>query len=88
MLRLRLRFKVIGCPRRALALVDTADPDCPACQGAGGITHDYGHPDTGEYEGTHYELCPCSTTWALPLLPLPRWFRRTPLSGYSSEPPF
>lgn len=84
---LRLRLKVIGCPRRALALMDTPRPDCPNCQGAGGITHDYGHPETGEYEGTYYEPCSCWTQWAVSLLPLPRWTRRT-LPGYSDEPPF
>jgi hypothetical protein len=85
---LRLRLKVIGCPRRALALTDTPRPDCPRCQGAGGIRHDYGHPETGEYEGTDYESCRCWTAWAMPLLPLPRWLRRTPPGGYSDEPPF
>ncbi|MER5533394.1 hypothetical protein [Streptomyces mirabilis] len=85
---MRIRLKVIGCPRRALGLIDTPRPNCPNCRGAGGIAHDYGHLDTGEYEGTDYESCPCSTTWALPLLPLPRWTRRTPPGGYSSEPPF
>ncbi|MGW0756337.1 hypothetical protein ACWD1Y_07590 [Streptomyces sp. NPDC002814] len=85
---LRLRLKVIGCPRRALALTDTPRPGCPDCQGAGGIAHDYGHPETGEYEGTDYEFCPCWTAWCLPLLPLPRRWRRTPPGGYSNEPPF
>ncbi|MFJ8060827.1 hypothetical protein [Streptomyces sp. NPDC096142] len=95
---LRLRFRVLYCPRRALALIDTPAPDCPTCQGTGGIAHDYGHPETGEYEGTDWEFCPCSTTWALTLLPLPRlprFLRRRKQyvdpwgpDGYSSEPPF
>ncbi|MFE6177838.1 hypothetical protein [Streptomyces sp. NPDC056464] len=85
---LRLRLRVLGCPRRALALTDTPRPDCPDCQGTGGIAHDYGGYDTGEYAGTDYEFCPCWTAWSLPLLPLPRWARRTPPCGYSSEPPF
>ena len=84
---LRLRFRVICGTRRTLTLIDTPNPNCPNCQGAGGIGHDYGHPETSEYEGTDYELCLCWTTWSLTLLPLPRWFRRTP-RGYSSEPPF
>lgn len=85
---MRIRLTVLGCPRRTLALVDAPRPGCPHCRGAGGIAHDYGNPETGEYEGTDWEPCPCSTPWALPLLPLPRWLRRTPRGGYSSEPPF
>ncbi len=84
---LRLRLRVLGCPRRSLALSDTPLPDCPDCQGVGGFAHDYGHPETGEYAGTHWEPCPCWTQWAVILLPLPRWPRRTP-TGYSDEPPF
>ncbi|MFI6374071.1 hypothetical protein [Streptomyces sp. NPDC050546] len=84
---LRLRLKVLGCPRRALALSDTPRPDCPDCQGVGGIAHDYGDPETGEYAGTHWQPCLCWTQWAVILLPLPRWPRRTP-TGYSDEPPF
>ncbi|MFC5213905.1 hypothetical protein [Streptomyces coerulescens] len=85
---LRLRIQVIGCPRRALALTDTPRPDCPECQGVGGIAHDYGHPDTGEWWGANYESCACWTAWRLTLLPLPHWLRRTPPGGYSNEPPF
>ncbi|MDH6214645.1 hypothetical protein [Streptomyces pseudovenezuelae] len=85
---LRLRLQVIGCPRRALALTDTPRPNCLDCQGAGGIARDYGHPETGEYEGTDWEFCPCWTAWALPLIPLPRRLWRTPPGGYSNEPPF
>lgn len=95
---IRLRIKVTHCPRRALILTDTPRPDCPDCQGQGGIAHDYGDDD-GEYAGTHWEPCPCWTQWAVILLPLPhrpRWLRRrraardpwaTP-GGYSDEPPF
>lgn len=82
---MRLRIKVTHCPRRALALADTPRPDCPTCAGWGGISHDYGDPETGEYAGTDWQPCPCWTQWALRLLPLPRPFRhRTP----DSEPPF
>ncbi|MEW1831218.1 hypothetical protein [Streptomyces sp. NPDC088196] len=84
---MRLRFRVVCGTLRNLALIDTPDPRCPECRGAGGTAYDYGHPETGEYEGTVYEPCPCSTRWALPLLPLPRRLRRVP-PGYSSEPPF
>ncbi|MGI5195567.1 hypothetical protein ACQEVY_18265 [Streptomyces sp. CA-288835] len=85
---LRLRIKVIGCPRRALALTDTPAPDCPNCQGAGGTESFYGDYDTGEYAGSDWDLCSCWTGWSLPLLPLPWWLRRTPPGGYSNEPPF
>ncbi|MEV8126493.1 hypothetical protein AB0P07_20755 [Streptomyces sp. NPDC085944] len=82
----RLRIKVTHCPRRALALTDTPRPDCPDCLGEGGMARHYGD-HTGEYAGTEWESCPCWTQWAVILLPLPRWPRRTP-TGYSDEPPF
>ncbi|NEY33843.1 hypothetical protein GTU99_16825 [Streptomyces sp. PRKS01-65] len=85
---LRLRLKVINCPRRALALTDTPRPHCPDCQGAGSIESFYGDYDTGEYAGSDFDFCDCWTAWAMPLLPLPRWTRRTPPGGYSDEPPF
>jgi hypothetical protein len=85
---IRLRIKVTHCPRRALTLSDTPRPDCPDCRGAGGIAHDYGDYETGEYASTHWEPCPCWSQWAVILLPLPRWPRRTPPGGYSNEPPF
>ena len=85
---LRLRLKVIDtCARRILALTDTARPDCPNCEGTGGTEEPYAYPDTGEYWGSGWEFCGCWTAWSLPLLPLPRWARRTP-RGYSNEPPF
>lgn len=94
---IRLRFKVIYCPRRALALADTPRPHCPECDGAGGIAHDYGDHN-GEYAGTDWEPCPCWSQWAVILLPLPRlprWLRRRRRDsdpwapgGYSNEPPF
>ncbi|MDT0457789.1 MULTISPECIES: hypothetical protein [Streptomyces] len=83
---LRLRIKVIGWTHRVLTLTDTPRPDCPDCQGDGGTAHDYGDHN-GEYAGTEWEPCPCWTQWAVILLPLPRWPRRTP-PGYSDEPPF
>ncbi|MBP5938556.1 hypothetical protein [Streptomyces acidiscabies] len=85
---LRLRLKVIVCPRRELALTDTPRPDCDNCHGRGGTVHDYGDYDTGEFAGTDYEPCDCWTAWRLPLLPLPSWLRRRPRGGYSAEPPF
>ncbi|MFB0619773.1 hypothetical protein [Streptomyces sp. AGS-58] len=83
---IRLRIKVTSCPRRALTLADTPRPDCPKCRGEGGIRHDYGD-SFGEYAGTEWEPCRCWSQWAVNLLPLPRWPRRTP-AGYSDEPPF
>lgn len=83
---IRLRIKVTYCPRRALTLSDTPRPDCTHCDGVGGIAHHYGD-HTGEYAGTCWEPCSCWTQWAVVLLPLPRWPRRTP-TGYSNEPPF
>ncbi|MYV51811.1 hypothetical protein [Streptomyces sp. SID3212] len=95
---IRLRIKVIDWPRRALALTDAPRPDCRDCDGVGGIPHDYGHPETGEYEGTEWETCHCWTEWHMVLLPLPRrprWLRRRHsgrdpwgTGGYSDEPPF
>ncbi|MEW2319505.1 hypothetical protein AB0906_29880 [Streptomyces bauhiniae] len=89
---MRLRLRVIGCPRRALALLDAARPDCPDCHGEGGIEQDYGD-ETGEYAGTHWYRCDCSTPWCVVLLPLPRLPR--PLrrraayrDPWSVEPPF
>ncbi|WP_031170861.1 hypothetical protein [Streptomyces durhamensis] len=95
---IRLRFEVVGCPRRALALTDTPRPDCPACEGIGGVEHEYGDHYTGEYAGSVWEFCHCWTAWRLVLLPLPRlplWLRRRAHyrdpwgpAGYSDEPPF
>ncbi|MFF5535562.1 hypothetical protein ACFY71_24280 [Streptomyces cinerochromogenes] len=85
---LRLRLKVLGCPRRALALTDTPRPDCPECAGSGAIESFYGDYDTGEYAGSDFDFCDCWTAWSKTLLPLPRWPRRTPPGGYSDEPPF
>ncbi|MBZ9637937.1 hypothetical protein, partial [Streptomyces sp. PSKA30] len=67
--------------------------------GIGGIEHDYGDYDTGEYAGTDWEPCPCWTEWRITLLSLPRlprWPRRRrdagrdpwATDGYSNEPPF
>ncbi|MFJ8336030.1 hypothetical protein [Streptomyces sp. NPDC094437] len=94
---IRARLKVVGWPRRVLAVVDTPRPDCPLCLGEGGYQYDYGNPETGEYEGTDYDYCSCSTSrrWTLlPLPPRPRWLRRRhddldPWgTGYSDEPPY
>ncbi|MER7965321.1 hypothetical protein [Streptomyces ardesiacus] len=94
---IRPRLGVVGCPRRALALTDTPRPDCPDCDGTGGIEHPYGD-ETGEYAGSDWELCPCWTGRRVVLLPLPRrprWLRRRAdyrdpwgPAGYSDEPPF
>ncbi|MEV6501527.1 hypothetical protein [Streptomyces prunicolor] len=76
-------------PRPALILTDTPRPNCPECGGMGGTAHDYGHPETGEHEGTDWEPCTCwNSTRRWVLLPLPRRLRRTPPGGYSNEPPF
>ncbi|WP_030751649.1 hypothetical protein [Streptomyces sp. NRRL F-5135] len=92
---MRLRLRLIDWPatgrrRRTLVLTDTPRPNCPVCHGAGGVEHEYGHPETGEYEGSDWEPCLCWTGYRprilLPL-PLPRR-RRTPPGGYSDEPPF
>jgi hypothetical protein len=85
----RLRIQRSDWPRPALILTDTPRPKCLDCRGAGGIAHDYGHPETGEYEGTEWEPCACwngHRRWIL--LPLPRISRHTPPGGYSNEPPF
>ncbi|WP_198539466.1 hypothetical protein [Streptomyces graminilatus] len=95
---LRLRIQLTDWPRPALMLTDTPRPNCLHCQGAGGTEYDYGNHYDGEYEGTHWEPCPCWTEWRRVLLPLPhrpRWLRRhhdgrDPWGpgGYSDEPPF
>ncbi|WP_338682172.1 hypothetical protein QD712_06935 [Streptomyces acidiscabies] len=85
---IRLRIRVVDWPRRALVVTDTPRPDCPVCEGLGGIEHPYGDA-SGEYAGSDWEPCGCwddSRRWTL--LPLPRRLRRTPPGGYSSEPPF
>ncbi|MFE6903059.1 hypothetical protein ACFVFJ_40540 [Streptomyces sp. NPDC057717] len=99
----RLRIQRATWPRPAVILTDTPRPDCRNCDGIGGIEHDYGHPETGEYEGTDWEPCTCwNETRRWTLLPLPRkplWHTkvRDPWSpgysdewgpGYSDEPPF
>ncbi|WP_432107908.1 hypothetical protein [Streptomyces sp. AA1529] len=69
---MRMRIRYNPC-RPALLLTDTPRPDCRACHGQGGHNHDYGHPETGEYEGTEWEPCPCwDDTRTHTLLPLPR----------------
>ncbi|NED15788.1 hypothetical protein [Streptomyces sp. SID9124] len=92
---IRLRFQVRTWPRRALVLTDTPRPDCRICDGFGGIEHEYGHPETGEYDGSHWEPCPCwneQRAWSLlPLPNRPRWLRRNdPFTDpwASNEPPF
>ncbi|MGA5319809.1 hypothetical protein ACPCIU_05150 [Streptomyces seoulensis] len=90
---MRLRLQVIGWPRRALALTDTPRPDCPACDGVGGIEQDYGDHDTGEYAGTDSYPCDCWTEWRRVLLPLPRLprllrRRAAHRDPWGDEPPF
>ncbi|MFF5537330.1 hypothetical protein ACFY71_33535 [Streptomyces cinerochromogenes] len=96
---IRLRIQFTHWPRRALILTDTPRPDCPECDGDGGIGHDYGDPATGEYAGTDWEPCTC---WdenrcrvLLPIPRRPRWLRRRDIGrdpwapgDYSDEPPF
>ncbi|MBP5893133.1 hypothetical protein [Streptomyces scabiei] len=95
---MRLRIQRTALPRNALILTDTPRPDCVDCDGVGGIPHDYGNHYDGEYEGTDWEPCPCTTEWRIVLLPLPRrprWLRRRNTGrdpwapdGYSDDPPF
>ncbi|CAL9549869.1 hypothetical protein [Streptomyces sp. enrichment culture] len=49
---MRLRVQLVHWSRRAVILTDTPDPKCPLCDGDGGISRDYGDPETGEYAGT------------------------------------
>ncbi|MER5197766.1 hypothetical protein ACWD3J_00490 [Streptomyces sp. NPDC002755] len=96
---LRLRIWRTALPFNRLILTDTPRPDCRDCEGVGGIEHDYGDYETGEWAGTEWEFCGCWTSWAVTLLPLPRrprWLRRRRdvgrdpwgPGGYSDEPPF
>ncbi|MFI9081170.1 hypothetical protein ACIGW8_32670 [Streptomyces sioyaensis] len=94
---LRLRIQRATWPRPALILTDTPDPACRYCEGIGGTEHEYGHPETGEYDGSWWEACECwnqDRRWVLlPLPRLPRRWHRTgrdpwAASGFSDEPPF
>ncbi|OAR26015.1 hypothetical protein A8W25_11020 [Streptomyces sp. ERV7] len=85
---IRLRIQVAHWLRRSLVLTDTPRPHCRNCDGVGGIPHDYGHPETGEYDGIDWEPCDCWTQWRTVLLPLPYRQRRTLPDSYSDEPPF
>ncbi|MCX4590875.1 hypothetical protein OG819_14245 [Streptomyces sp. NBC_01549] len=95
---LRLRIQLTDWPRRALILTDTPRPDCPRCEGAGGVAYDYGDHN-GEYAGTEWDPCTCwneTHRWVLMPLPRrPRWLRRRydgrdpwGPGSYSDEPPF
>ncbi|MFJ5553133.1 hypothetical protein [Streptomyces sp. NPDC093225] len=86
-MRLRIR---LSDDRRTVVLTDTPHPQCPNCEGEGGFTYDYGDPETGEYAGTEWDLCPCwDSTRRWPLLRLPRRLTSGATShGYSDEPPF
>lgn len=92
----RLRLAVAVFPRPALLLAAVPRPDCGDCHGEGGWAEDYGHPETGEWDGEQHVVCAC---WdpgrSRTLLPLPlwvgRWLRRRepdPEWPLSSEPPF
>ncbi|WFB08267.1 hypothetical protein LRS74_15300 [Streptomyces sp. LX-29] len=96
---IRLRIQVADWPRRSVVLTGTPLSDCSNCEGLGGIEHDYGDYETGEYAGTDWEPCPCwneSRRWTLlPLPRRPRWLRRRDHGrdpwgpgGDSDEPPF
>jgi hypothetical protein len=85
----RLRLHRTTWPRHALVLADTPRPNCPQCAGDGGTARDYGHPDTGEYDGTAWEPCTCwneNRRWVVLPLPRPRWRRGR--NDYRTEPPF
>ncbi|MFF7454773.1 hypothetical protein [Kitasatospora sp. NPDC008115] len=91
MARMRLRFNV--WPDPVIELTDTPNPKCRTCKGEGGWDYDYGHPETGEYDGTDTEYCACwDPDHVRRLLPVPRLLARL-LFGwappvYSEEPPF
>ena len=94
----RLRIHRTTWPRPALVLTDTPRPNCWACNGDGGHQRDYGDPETGEYAGTDWELCPCwdgedpQTLLPLPRITLHRHRARSrdpwAQGGHSNEPPF
>ncbi|MEE1791419.1 hypothetical protein PUR28_11665 [Streptomyces sp. BE308] len=92
---IRLRIQRIDWPRPALILTDTPRPDCRTCDGHGGIECEYGHPETGEYDGSDWDPCTCwDETRCWTLLPLPNFTRRWRTdrdprgTEYSDEPPF
>ncbi|MFD5424469.1 hypothetical protein [Streptomyces sp. NPDC127084] len=92
---IRLRIQVTTWPRKALILSDTPHPNCPDCEGIGGIEHPYGDHYTGEYADSDWAPCHCwdeTRRWALlPLPHRPRWPRRHtnhPDPWASDEPPF
>ncbi|MFJ7422705.1 hypothetical protein ACIQXD_29500 [Streptomyces uncialis] len=89
--RSRLRLRTAHHDRRMLVLTDTARPSCTTCRGEGGWEHDYGHPETGEYDGTDWAYCACwqpHRTWRLLRLPRSPRRRRPQEDGFSDEPPF
>ncbi|MET9397776.1 hypothetical protein [Kitasatospora sp. NPDC002965] len=91
MARMRLRFNI--WPDPVIELTDTPNPKCPGCKGEGGWDYDYGHPETGEYDGTRTEYCDCwDPDHVRRLMPVPRWIARRwigwSIAVYSDEPPF
>ncbi|KAB1983421.1 hypothetical protein [Streptomyces triticiradicis] len=95
---IRLRIQVSHQQGTWLVLTDTPRPDCPDCEGDGGIEYPYGD-ENGEYADSNWEPCGCwneNRRWRL--LPLPRlhrllrrWHHRRDPWGpgsYSNEPPF
>ncbi|MGW0838192.1 hypothetical protein [Streptomyces prunicolor] len=95
---IRLRIQISHRHGRWLVLTGIPRPDCPECEGDGGIEYPY-CDDSGEYAGSDWEPCDCwneNHRWRLlPLPRLPRPLRRgrrgrDPWApgGYSNEPPF
>ncbi|MCT9090492.1 hypothetical protein N4G70_16705 [Streptomyces sp. ASQP_92] len=87
---MRLRIERTDWPRPGLYLTDTPRPDCPQCQGEGGIEEDYGD-ETGDYAGTNWWPCTCwhdNARWLLLALPRRRPWGQPRDPWATDEPPF